>query len=118
MYCVAARRTDANAEMANASAEFAFRVLCLTHGYKLWAGENTWVCKVPDKLGNMENWKRFYENYPLYIENFDRIPDEREAVEYYKETLKGDKESMGFGFLKATLEENQIPFDLFQTKII
>ena len=104
--------------MANASAEFAFRVLCANYGYKLWAGEHTWVCKVPDKLGDMELRKKFFQNYPEYIENFSLIPNELEAVKYYRDTLKGSQDSMGFGFLKETLETHNIPYDCFVTKVI
>jgi hypothetical protein len=112
MFIVATKlKSGDNMDIANASVEYAFRVVSKVTGAKLYSMTNTWVMRVPPKLGDMDLVRKFYIYEPKYIRTDNDIPSEVEGAKFYKE-IGGSKDTMGYGFLKDVLEEHYVPFDL------
>lgn len=112
MFIVATKIKDgANVDIANSSVEYAFRVVSKITGAKLYSTKNTWVMRVPPKLGDMDLVRKFYIYEPKYIRCDTDIPSEVDGAKFYKE-LGGTKESVGYGFLTDVLEEHNVPYDL------
>ena len=115
MFIVATKLRDgANMEIGNASVEYAFRVVSKVTGAKLYSNTNSWVMRVPPKLGDMDLVRKFYIIEPKYIRCDSEIPSEVDGAKFYKE-LGGSKDSMGYGFLTDVLEEHHVPYDLIDT---
>jgi len=104
-------RDGANMEIGNASVEYAFRVVSKITGAKLYSNTNTWVMRVPARLGDMDLVRKFYIYEPKYIRCDSDIPSEVKGAEFYK-SLGGSKDTIGYGFLTDVLEEHFVPFDL------
>lgn len=115
MYIVAVKLFNTpNAEIANASVEYAFRVLSKLTGKKLYSTQNSWVMKCPDKLGDMDAVRSYYKYEPKYIRDVNHIPNESQGVETY---LKyGDKATVGYGMLYDVLQEHRVPYDIIEEK--
>lgn len=112
MFIVAVKKTDGtNAEIANASAEYAFRVMSKITGARLYSNTNTWVMRVPNKLGDMDIVRKYFIYEPKYIRTDNDIPNESEGVNTYK-SQGGSKDTMGYGFIKDVLDEHYISYDI------
>lgn len=117
MYVVAVKlKTGDNAEIANASAEYAFRVLSELTGKKLYSNDNTWVMKIPDKLGDMDAVRQYYKYEPMYIRTDNDIPMTSEGVSTFLRFAP--KDMVGNGFILEVLDEHRIPFDLIKEKAL
>lgn len=117
MYIIAVKLRDgSNEEIANASAEYAFRVLSDITGKRLYSNENTWVMKIPDKIGDMDAVRQYYKYEPMYIRTDNDIPPTSDGVATF---LKfAPKDMIGYGFITDVLDEHRIPFDLIKEKTI
>lgn len=115
MYVIAAR-TDK--DLPDASAEFAFRVYSEFTGKKLWSNNHTLICKTLEKEGNADIVRKFFQKYPQYVENYSRIPNEKEAVQYLKENLKAKPSDMGYGFITYVLKGVNVPYDLVDSEYL
>lgn len=98
--------------MRNCSAEFALRVLCKMHGYRLHSGRKTWACKIPDYNGDVDMVRKFFQNYDTYIPSPNHIPNEDEAVEYWVKWLGGTKADMGYALITHVLDAHDIQYDI------
>lgn len=115
MFVVAVKlKQGANAEIANASVEYAFRVMSKITGAHLYSLTNTWVMRVPEKLGDMDVVRKYFIYEPLYIRTDNDIPNEEEGAKTYKEQ-GGSKATMGYGFITHVLDEHRVPFDLINS---
>lgn len=118
MFIVATKLTSgANMEIANASVEYAFRIVSKVTGAKLHSKSFSWVMRVPAKLGDMDLVRKFYITEPKYIRCDSDIPSEVEGAKIYKE-LGGSKDTIGYGFLTDVLEEHNVPYDLIDENSI
>lgn len=112
MFIVAVKaKGGTNEEIANASVEYAFRVVSKVTGARLYSNTGSWVMRVPNRLGDMDLVRRFYITEPKYIRNDSDIPSEVEGAKVYK-SLGGNKDTMGYGFLTDVLEEHNVQYDL------
>lgn len=98
-------------DIANSSTEYAFRVVSKITGAHLYSNTNSWVMRVPAKLGDMDLVRKFYITEPKYIAYENDIPSEVDGAKVYKE-LGGSKDTIGYGFLTDVLEEHHVPYDL------
>lgn len=115
MFIVATKlKSGDNMDIANASVEYAFRVVSKVTGAKLYSNTNTWVMRVPPKLGDMDLVRKFYIIEPKYIRCDSDIPSEVNGAKFYKE-LGGSKDTVGYGFLTDVLEEHNVPYDLIDS---
>lgn len=118
MFIVATKLENGeNVEIANASVEYAFRVVSKLTGAKLYSNSFTWVMRVPPKLGDMDLVRKFYIYEPKYIRCDTDIPSEIDGAEFYK-SLGGTKDTVGFGFLTDVLEEHNVHYDLIDAKAL
>ena len=112
MFIVAVKKKDgANAEIANASVEYAFRVMSKITGARLYSNSHTWVMRVPNKLGDMDVVRKYFIYEPKYIRCDNDIPNESDGVKTYKEQ-GGSKDTMGYGFIKDVLDEHYVDYDM------
>lgn len=112
MFIVAVKKTGGmNEEIANASAEYAFRVLSKVTGARLYSTSHSWVMRVPTKLGDMDLVRKFFIVEPKYIRSDNDIPSEVEGANYYK-SIGGSKDTIGYGFITDVLDEHYIDYDL------
>jgi hypothetical protein len=98
--------------MRNSSAEFALRVICKMHGYKLHSGRKTWACKIPDYIGDVDMVRKFYQHFDTYIQSPNQIPNEDDAIRYWTEKIGGTTTDMGYGLITHVLDAHNIQYDI------
>ena len=96
----------------NNSAECALRALCKITGKELYSDDTYWVCKVPDKLGNMDHVRLFFQEFAATVTNNSDIYDENVASEFYLKKIGGDKTTVGYGLATHVLDQNYIVYSL------
>ena len=74
--------------------------------------------KTLEKEGNADIVRKFFQKYPQYVENYSRIPNEKEAVQYLKENLKAKPSDMGYGFITYVLKGVNVPYDLVDSEYL
>lgn len=112
MFIVAIKKKEgANAEIANASVEYAFRVMSKITGARLYSNTHSWVMRVPNKLGDMDIVRKYFIYEPKYIRCDNDIPNEADGVKTYKDQ-GGSKDTMGYGFIKDVLDEHYVDYDM------
>lgn len=98
-------------DLPDASAEFTCRVLAKVTNRELLSLPNGLVLKVPEREGDSELIRKFFQKYPKYIPNYSRMPNEIEAAEYIQNEL-GGVSKIGYRFLTTVLEANRVKYDL------
>lgn len=98
-------------DLPDASAEFACRVLARVTNRELLSLKNGLILKIPEKEGDSELIRKFYQKYPKYIMNYSRMPDEVEASNYVLEQL-GGVSKVGYRFLTSVLDANRVKYDI------
>jgi len=117
VFIVACKDYSPNMDIKNASVEFAFRVAGKIWGKQMYSGKNTWVIKAPDYRGNQHKVHDFYTRWPAMIPDWNKIPSEDEAAEYFLNKL-GPKEELGYGFLVYILEKYGMKYDMTERKTL
>ena len=98
----------------NNAVECAMRTLCKITGKKFFSDANIMMCKCPDKMGDMTAVGKFYERYPSIIANNNDIYDENEAAEYYLNTLKGSKVTVGYGLVSYLCDGIYVEYSIIE----